>query len=113
MASPTPGPDGDAADLVAPGRALPWHRRHQRVLGVAGALLAAGMTVLWLVVVPEGAGSTPGLRSWVLRLGHPAAWACLTGVGIAVAADAPRPLREGLAWAALASYAAFVLALVL
>jgi hypothetical protein len=111
--TPGHGPGSGAADLAASGRALPWHRRHKRILGVAGALLASGMTILWLVVVPEGAESTQGLRSWVLRLGHPAAWACLAGVGIAVAADAPRPLRPALAWAALGSYGAFVLALVL
>ncbi len=92
---------------------VPWHRRHRRLLGLVGALVAAGMALLWLVVVPEAAESTDGARSWAIRYGHLAAWAFLAGVGLAVAAGAPRALREVLAWAALGSYAVFVLALVL
>lgn len=106
MPDQTP-PTGEAA------AAAPWHHRHRRLLGLVGAVVAAGMTLLWLVVVPESAGSTDGVRSWAVRYGHPAAWACLTGLGLAVAAGAPRAVRDGLAWAALGSYAAFVLAMVL
>lgn len=88
-------------------------QKHRRVLGLLGAVAAAGMTVLWVVVVPEKAAATEGLQSAAIRLGHPLSWALLTALGLAVAAGAPKGLRDGLAWAALAAYAAFLLALLL
>lgn len=101
-------PDGPSA-----ARATSWRERHRRTLGLAGAAAAAGMTALWIVVVPDKAAAAEGLQSSAIRWGHPASWACLTGVGLAFATDAPRVVRETLAWCALGSYAAFLLALVL
>ncbi|GGK67641.1 hypothetical protein [Ornithinimicrobium pekingense] len=108
MTTPTDAGAGPA--LPHPPR---WHERHARALGIAGAAAAAGMTALWLVVVPERAAVTGGLQSWALRWGHPASWACLTGVGLTVATGAPRRWRDVLAWAALGCYAVFLVALVL
>lgn len=85
----------------------------RRTLALAGALVAAGMTVLWLVVVPDRADTTSGLQSLAIRYGHPLSWALLTGLALSHAADAPKALRDGLGWGALASYAVFLAALAL
>lgn len=85
----------------------------QRRLGFAGAVVAAAMTGLWLLVVPDKAESAAGLQSLALRFGHPAAWALLTAVGLSVATGGLRAVRDGLAWAALGCYGAFVAALLL
>lgn len=87
--------------------------RHHRTLGLAGAVAAVGMTAVWTVVVPDKADATTGLQSLVIRWGHPACWALLAGVGLSVALDAPRRVRDPLAWSALGSYGAFLLALAL
>lgn len=87
--------------------------RRQRVLGLGGAAVAAAMAVLWTVVVPDKAASTAGVQEWLIRWGHPASWALLTAVGVATAAGAPKGVRDLLAWAALASYGAFLGALAL
>lgn len=97
------------ADPVAP--TAPWHRRHRHALGLAGAAVAAGMTVVWTVVVPDKADTTSGLQSLAIRWGHPLTWAFLCGLGLAYAAGTPRSVRDPLAWAALASYAVFLAAL--
>lgn len=85
----------------------------RRALALAGAVAATGMTVLWVVVVPERAGTTTGVQALAIRWGHPASWALLAALGLAVAADVHRRVREVLAWGALGSYAVFVLALLL
>ncbi|GAA5161263.1 hypothetical protein [Ornithinimicrobium tianjinense] len=90
-----------------------WAAGRSRVLGAAGAVAALGMSTLWTVVVPDKADTTAGLQSLAIRWGHPVCWALLAGVGLAVALDAPRRVRDPLAWAALGSYAAFLLALAL
>ena len=46
-----------------------------------------------------------------LRLGHGVCWALLAASMLIGVADGPPRLRAGLAWAALAAYAAFVVAL--
>jgi hypothetical protein len=88
-----------------------WHLRHRRLVGLAGAVTAAGMAALWIVVVPDKAAESDGLQSLTIRLGHPLSWALLSSLGLAVAADAPRRVREAMAWSGLAAYAAFLLAL--
>ena len=78
----------------------------------AGAGLAASMSVVWFRVVPDAADGATGWAWLVLRLGHGVCWALLAASMIIGVADGPRRLRSGLAWAALAAYAVFVLALV-
>lgn len=82
------------------------------MLGLVGALVAGALTVVWLVVVPEKADQTSGVQAAVIRYGHPACWALLAGAGLAYAAGRPHTSRL-LGYAALACYAAFVLAFVL
>lgn len=85
----------------------------RRALALAGAAAAAGMTVVWCVVVPDKADETTGLQSMAIRWGHPATWALLTAFGVLVAVDAPKPLRDAVAWASLGCYAAFWAGMVL
>lgn len=101
------------SSTVSTSTPLPWHQRHRRTLGLPGAAVAAGMTILWVAVVPDKADATHGIQSLAIRWGHPASWAFLTGVGLSVAAGAPKSVREALAWSALGSYAAFLVALML
>lgn len=89
----------------------PWLRRHHRLLGLGGAAVAAGMTALWMTVVPEKVDTTSGIQALAIRWGHPLCWAFLTTVGLLVAADAPKRLRDGLAISAGVCYAGFVLAM--
>ena len=84
----------------------------RRTLGLVGAAVAAVLAVVWLVVVPEKADEASGLQAALIRYGHPACWALLAGAGVAYAAGRPHTSRV-LGYAALACYAAFVLAFVL
>ena len=86
--------------------------RRRRILGLVGAAVASLLAVVWLVVVPEKADETSGLQAALIRYGHPACWALLAGAGAAYAAGRPHTSRL-LGYAALACYAAFVLAFVL
>lgn len=97
---------------AGPGRPA-WHHRHRRLVGFGGAAVAAGLSALWVVVVPDKAGASEGLQSLTIRFGHPLSWALLSVLGLAVAAGAPRRVRDALAWSALAAYLAFLVALVL
>lgn len=74
---------------------------------MVGAMVATGLTVVWLFVVPEQADQTHGLQAAAIRWGHPATWALLALFGALVALDAPKPIRDTVAWASLACYAAF------
>lgn len=85
-----------------------WARRHRRPLGVIGAVVAAGMSALWVVVVPE-AEAASGVQEAAIRWGHPLCWALLAIVGVLVALGAPRRIRDGVALLAGGSYAAFVI----
>lgn len=85
--------------------------RHRTALGVSGAVVATALALLWLVVVPEH--DTDGLRGVVLRFGHSACWALVAVGALLHAVRAPARAVGACAWAALACYAAFLLALVL
>lgn len=85
---------------------------HRRPLLAVGAGLAGAMSVLWFRVVPDAVDGETGWAWLALRLGHGVCWALLAASMVIGVADGPRRLRSGFAWAALASYAAFVLALV-
>lgn len=84
-------------------------RRNRRALGVVGALIAAALAVVWILVVPEQAATTTGVQSAVIRWGHPLCWALLAVVGILIAVDAPRRIRDAVALLAAGSYAAFLI----
>ncbi|GGC14864.1 hypothetical protein [Cellulomonas carbonis] len=88
------------------------HALRRRRLGAAGAVVASGAAALWTVVVPERAETATGLREVAIRYGHPVCWGLLAVVGLLVALDAPKRVRDAVAYAAGASYAAFLLALV-
>lgn len=71
------------------------------------------MAVLWTVVAPDRADHVGWVHELVIRWSHPATWVLLAGLGVLAAAGAPKPLRSAAAWASLACYAVFVLALVI
>lgn len=106
-------PAGETVPATAPTGVRAWLQRHHRVLGVVGAVFAAAMTVLWLVVVPAEAETASGVQEFLIRYGHPAAWALLAVLGVLIAADAPRRLRDAVAYASLVAYLAFLGALLL
>lgn len=84
-----------------------------QILALLCAGLAAGMAVLWTVVVPGKAETTEGVQSLLIRHAHPATWAALAVLGILVALDAPAWTRTTAGVVSLVSYAAFLGALVL
>ncbi|GAA4402587.1 hypothetical protein GCM10023168_13280 [Fodinibacter luteus] len=85
--------------------------RHRRPLLVAAAVGAAGLSVVWFLVVPDAAEAATGWRAVVLRHGHGACWSLLAASLVVGAADGPSRLRGGLAWAGLGCYVAFLAAL--
>jgi hypothetical protein len=87
--------------------------RHRRTLGIAGAGASAGLTALWTIVAPEKADATGGVQEFAIRWGHPACWALLTVVGLLVAFDAPKHVRDAVAYAAGACYVVFLVATLL
>lgn len=85
--------------------------RHRTALALVGAVVAGALAVLWLFVVPEHDGG--GLRGAVLRYGHSACWALVAVGALLHAVRGPARAVGACAWAALACYVAFLLALVL
>ena len=84
-----------------------------RRLALAGAVLALIVAIVWTVVVPDKADTTSGLQSAAIRLAHPLTWVLLAGFCATFAMGAAKSVRDFLAWAALGSYAAFLLAVML
>lgn len=85
----------------------------RRLIGAAAVLGCLVLAGVWTVVVPDKAETAPALQAFVVRWGHPVCWVLLAGTAASWAFGGPRRLTEGLAYAALASYAAFLLATVL
>lgn len=92
-------------------RRAAWIERHRRPLGLAAIAIALGLAVLWLVVVPEQSETSTGLAGWLLRFGHSLCWLLLAATAALWTARAPRRAIDLTAWAALAAYAGFLLAL--
>ncbi|KRF33394.1 hypothetical protein [Yonghaparkia sp. Soil809] len=88
-----------------------WLERHRRPVGLAAIAIALGLAALWLVVVPGKAESSTGVTSWLLRFGHSLCWVLLAATAALWAARAPRRALDLAAWAALAAYGGFLLAL--
>lgn len=86
-------------------------RRHRRPLGIAGAVLAAALAVLWTQVVPDSAATSPPLQAAVIRWAHPMCWALLAAAALCWALGAPKRTTETLAWLALGAYGAFLVSL--
>lgn len=99
-----------------PARSRPVARfaaRHRRLLGTVGGIGAAGLAVLWTVVVPDKAGQTTGLQEAAIRWGHPLCWALLAVTSALWAVRAPARVVAATARAAIGAYAAFLAALAL
>lgn len=94
-----------------PSRVTRWLERNRRPAGLAAIAIALGLAALWLVVVPEKAATASGVSSWLLRFGHSLCWLLLAATAALWRARAPRRAVDVTAWAALAAYAGFLLAL--
>ena len=90
----------------------PTDPRRRRRLALAAAAVALVLTAVWLVVVPGKAEETTGAQAALIRYGHPACWVLLAAAAVAYAAGRPDTSRT-LGYAALACYAAFLLAVLL
>ncbi len=88
-----------------------WVQRHRTPLAATAAVVAAGLAVLWLLVVPDAAREADGLRWMLLRFGHSLTWGLLALAALALALSAPAPAVRWPAYAALACYVAFLAAL--
>lgn len=88
-----------------------WLERHRRPVGLAAIVIALGLAALWLVVVPEKAATSTGIAAWMLRFGHSLCWLLLAATAALWTARAPRRAVDLTAWAALAAYGGFLLAL--
>lgn len=84
--------------------------KHRRVVGITGALGAAALAGLWLVVVPDRAAEASGMRELTIRYGHSLCWALIAIAAALHTARAPRRSVDVAAWSGLATYAGFVLA---
>lgn len=84
--------------------------KHRRLVGVAGALGAAALAGLWLVVVPDRAAEASGLRELSIRYGHSLCWGLIAIAAVLHSAGAPRRWVDMAAWSGLAAYAGFLLA---
>src|SRR5690606_28699617 len=82
-------PDVERRDDHPADRGAPMTTAGRRTLALAGSVVAAGLSALWVVVVPDKAEATTGLQALAIRWGHPGSWALLAVLGAAVAADAP------------------------
>ena len=81
------------------------------LISVAGAISAAAVAVLWLVVVPEKADEVAGIHSWAIRYGHSVCWTSLSAASVLYGLRAPRHWTQTAAWLGLSAYVAFLLAL--
>ena len=97
-----------AAGLIPRARAA--IEQHRGLVGVTAAIIAAGLALLWLFVVPAKADEVAGVQSVAVRYGHSVCWAFLAAASALYAVRAPRRLVEYTAWAALGAYAAFLFA---
>ncbi|GAA3838028.1 hypothetical protein GCM10022243_00600 [Saccharothrix violaceirubra] len=96
----------------------PWSTKdfvveHRVPVGSVGGAVAAGVAVVYLVVVPAEGGTTAGLVGAILEYGHPACWLLLAVACALFASDRAKRTRRVLARSALAVYLVFILTLVL
>ncbi len=83
------------------------------LVGSVGAVGAAGLAVVWLLVVPDKSNDVAGMQLWAIRYGHSLCWVFVSAALASYAFRAPRHMTESMGWLALVAYAAFLLALFL
>ena len=85
---------------------------HRTLLATAATILALVLAIIYYVVVPPEAASTSGLQHIILRYGHSLCWILLAAAsGLQVSKDR-RKLSAYFAYAALAAYIAFFMAII-
>lgn len=87
--------------------------RHRLIVGMLAAVVALGVAILYFFIVPNEAAATTGVARAILLYGHSVCWGLLMAAGVSWALDGPRRLTAGLAYGALAVYAAFMATVVL
>lgn len=86
--------------------------KHRRILGVVGGVAALGVAVVYAIVVPSEASSAGFFWKIVLLYGHSLCWLLLGAAGFVWAMNGPRRAVAGLAYAALAVYAVFIIGVI-
>lgn len=75
----------------------------------AGAVVAAGVTVVFATIGDGVDSKGSGAVRWITEYGHTATWALLTAaLSLVAVGRGPKWLVDGLFWAALGCYAAFL-----
>lgn len=82
-------------------------KRHQKILGFVGGVIACFVAIVYLVVVPGEASATHGIQKLILLYGHSVCWMLLMGASVAWAITKNK-LSTGFAYAALVVYIVFI-----
>ncbi len=82
--------------------------QHHRTFGVLGALIAAIVAIIYLVIVPEELATANWLQRAILVYGHSLCWFLLCAASIIWSVKGKNRWSVPLAYAALAVYAIFI-----
>ena len=83
-------------------------KKHHRLFGTLGGIIAFIVAVIYLKVIPEEASSASGLQKIILTYGHPLCWILLSGASSLWAITAENKLSKILVYTALVVYIIFI-----
>lgn len=84
---------------------------HRKVIGLLCAVISIVVAIVYLIIVPEEASNAHGVQRLVLTYGHSLCWVFLAGASALWALERSLRLSALLAYAGLAVYVAFMIAL--
>lgn len=82
--------------------------KRRKLFGFAGGLVAFGIAVIYLKVIPQETSAVSGLQKVILIYGHSACWFFLSIASILWALMKENKWSKTLAYLALAVYAVFI-----
>ena len=82
--------------------------KHQKNLGIVGALLALTIAAVYLGATPEAASRASGLQRIILLYGHATSWVFLSVMSVILGLRGSNKWSRAAAYAALISYAVFM-----
>lgn len=83
-------------------------QKHRKPFGILGACAAFAVAVIYLIVVPEEAQATNGVRKLVLLYAHSGCWFLLSAASLTWSLGRSKKLSIIFAYSALAMYACFM-----